>query len=108
MKKIVISIFIVLFLVAVLSTSVKAIDLNSLFSNITSTSDNVVVEEDDDELLTTTTTGPETSASTQTSSTRATLPEEGLGLQNILNILLIVVGTLLILLSIAILIRLKK
>lgn len=46
------------------------------------------------------------------SSTSATvtnsLPESDLGLSNILNILLIVIGILLVLLSIAILIRLKK
>ena len=47
----------------------------------------------------------DTSASTTVSSV---VPEDGLNLSNILNILLIVVGVLLILLAIAILIKLKK
>lgn len=41
-------------------------------------------------------------------STLDQLPESGLGLNNIINIILIVIGVLLILLGIAILIRLKK
>lgn len=45
--------------------------------------------------------------STQTRVSVSELPEANLGLTNILNIILIVVGALLILLSIAILIRLK-
>lgn len=47
------------------------------------------------------------STNSATISSLSELPEAGLGLTNILNIILIVVGTLLILLSIAILIRLK-
>lgn len=46
--------------------------------------------------------------STATTSVVSSLPEAQLGLTNILNILLIVIGILLILLAIAILIRLKN
>lgn len=49
-----------------------------------------------------------TESSTATFSNVSSLPESGLGLSNILNILLITVGVVLILLSIAILIRLKN
>lgn len=47
-----------------------------------------------------------TRSTTQTSSSN--LPESDLGLNNVLNILLIVIGIVLILLGIAVLIRLKK
>lgn len=51
----------------------------------------------------------ETQVSTVTSVTSlSNLPEANLGLNNILNILLIAIGVLLILFAIAILIRLKK
>lgn len=46
--------------------------------------------------------------STPSATVTNSLPESDLGLSNILNIFLIVIGVLLILLSIAILIRLKK
>lgn len=58
----------------------------------------------------TNTLSPNTSNSQSNSATISSLselPEASLGLSNILNIILIVVGTLLVLLSIAILIRLK-
>lgn len=48
-----------------------------------------------------------TSQSTTTVTTLDSIPESGLGLTNILNILLIAVGVVIIFLAIAILIRLK-
>lgn len=50
---------------------------------------------------------PSSDNSPATTSTVSSLPESDLGLTNILNIMLIVIGLLLILLAIAILIRLK-
>lgn len=50
---------------------------------------------------------PETSDAAATTSLLDSMPEADLGLTNILNIFLIVIGILLILLGIAILIRLK-
>ena len=49
-----------------------------------------------------------TSSNTSSADVSSVLPESSLGLTNILNIFLIVIGVLLVLLAIAILIRLKK
>lgn len=51
---------------------------------------------------------PTTTNNSASISTLNELPESGLGLNNIINIILIVIGVLLILLGIAILIRLKQ
>lgn len=64
---------------------------------------------DDEEDVPTDTSYATTQAATVTSVTNLNnLPEANLGLNNILNVLLIAIGFLLILFAIAILIRLKK
>ena len=63
---------------------------------------------EDEALDTNSTDTLDTSATVSSVSSESSLPESSLGLTNILNILLIVVGVLLIFLAIAILIRLKS
>jgi len=103
MLKSILKIFVIFFiLLCILSVYVQATDINMNLSNTAQNSiDNSVNTNsvDDTEMLNTQYSDP-----TVTSS----LPEAELGLGNILNILLIVVGVLLILLGIAIIIRLKK
>ena len=105
----------IIFMVMIFNLNfVKGVDLN-LTENITNSyAENV--EEEDTATNTTTSTSKRNSTSSD-SSTLATSSatvkttsstEAGLGISNVLNILLISVGILLILLAIAILIRLKK
>lgn len=97
----------------------NAVTSNSTSSDNTNTSNNTSNTSDnntatDNSANTTSNTSSNynstTSENTSTPSASVTnaLPESDLGLTNILNILLIVIGTLIILLAIAILIRLKR
>jgi hypothetical protein len=72
--------------------------------------DEVYVENTTTNTATQNTVSNNTSTSSKISSysTGSTLPEANLGLNNILNVILIAIGTILILLAIAILIRLKQ
>ena len=89
----ILGIFVTLFtFFPVYATSVNSYTSNSINSDVVATS---------------TTSG--NSINTKTSSlTTSTLPEADLGFNNILCILLIVIGVVLILLGVAVLIRLKK
>lgn len=89
------------------STTNNTTDTNSTNdSSNTSSSTNTSSENTTN---TTNTTNPTNKVTNPKDSTTVTnLPESNLGLANILNILLIVIGILLILLAIAILIKLKK
>ena len=80
---------------------------NAIGNNATNSTNNTNSNSNDNGTSNTTT---NTSSTSNTSSATVTnaLPESDLGLTNILNILLIVIGILLILLAIAILIRLKN
>ena len=110
----------------ILSTSVFAIDMdlvnntsnnNSSVNNTVSNTNTNQISDDfyDDDYVNDTdyiddidTELPETNSPSAIVNTNSSLPEATLGLGNILNIVLIVVGVLLILLAIAILIRLKS
>lgn len=107
-------ILLIIFMVFALNF-VQAMGINMNLTANTST-DNTTIEDD-----TNTMTDPENSSTTDHLSPTTTnlnnsasvstlnqLPESSLGLNNIINIILIVIGVLLILLGIAILIRLKK
>lgn len=86
------------------NTSNTNISNNNITNNSnTNTSNNNI--DNNNSMMTNTTS---TSGSTQSATVTNSIPESDLGLSNILNIFLIVIGILLILLSIAILIRLKK
>lgn len=74
-------------------------------SQNTSTSDNTAVTGESE--ATNETSSTQDTSDTPRVSNLSTIPESDFGLTNILNIMLIVIGILLILLSIAILIRLK-
>ena len=92
-------------------------ETNTISNTVTDAVENTVTDTEDtsDTLLSTSTNSTLTSGSltTNSSSTNTgisyinSLPEADLGLNNVLNILLIVIGILLILLGIAIIIRLK-
>lgn len=81
--------------------------------NSSNSSNNEISEDSSNEVRTTSTPTTNTSSQTGTQtissySTVSSIPEANLGLNNILNILLIAIGILMILLGIAILIRLKN
>lgn len=106
MKKIVSILGFVFLLLVLINSFVYAADdinmnltTNNFTSNETGTNTSVPAP------TTNTSTNNSTSANI---SSITSLPEASLGLSNILNILLVVVGVLLVLLSIAILIRLKN
>jgi hypothetical protein len=78
-----------------------------------SVSNNTVADEDVYSTGVTNTTTPTSSVSSSTKqissySTVSSLPEANLGLNNILNVILIAIGVIIILLAIAILVRLKQ
>ena len=77
-------------------------------SENTSIDDTNTVPEPEDTTANTDRLSPTTTNNSASVSTLNELPESGLGLNNIINIILIVIGVLLILLGIAILIRLKQ
>lgn len=114
-KKILISIVVLIISFGVLSmTPVLAedsIDMNltenSTSTNNTNDTSNTNTSENTNTNSNYSYTGTSDSASSPTVSNIDSIPESELGLTNILNILLIVIGILLVLLSIAILIRLK-
>lgn len=93
---------------------------NNTVTNTLASDENVLSNESENTSTQEPNTEPETTtdtltpSSTNNSNSSATvsslnqLPEAGLGLNNIINIILIVVGVLLILLGIAILIRIKQ
>lgn len=86
---------------------------NSKDESLNTSSDNETVEDNSNEIQTTSTPNEDTPISTGSQtinsySTVSSIPEANLGLNNILNILLIAIGILMILLGIAILIRLKN
>lgn len=87
----------------ILSIYVKATDINM---NLANSIENSVDNSMDDNEIDNSSDNMNTQYSNPTIS--SSLPEAELGLGNILNILLIVVGVLLILLGIAIIIRLKS
>ncbi len=111
-----ITIFMIIFMLF-MPVFVQATDVNmNLASNTsvdnTSIQNTVSTEQPSTENQQTTTdmlspTGTNYASSSSTVSTLNQLPEAGLGLTNVVNIILIVIGVLLILLGIAILIRLK-
>ena len=113
-KFIVLSIIFVLFMCV---TSCYAVDLDLSDDDISSSPNNSYSSSNSSTSSSnssnSTSSNPSQCGTTSTSSTPSatvttSMPESGLGLSNILNIFLIVIGVLLILLSIAILIRLKK
>ncbi len=77
-------------------------------SENTSIDDNNTISEPENTAGNTDRLSPTTTNNSASVSTLNELPESGLGLNNIINIILIVIGVLLILLGIAILIRLKQ
>jgi hypothetical protein len=77
-------------------------------SENTSIDDNNTISEPENTAGNTDRLSPTTTNNSASISTLNELPESGLGLNNIINIILIVIGVLLILLGIAILIRLKQ
>lgn len=126
------------FVFSIFCTSCFAVNIemnltSDLSSNTTSSYDNTLLDDDFDSNIdssnivddfddiatydntigtSNTSTTPSTSSTTKTNTNTSeivhALPESELGLTNVLNILLIAVGLVLILLSIAIFIRLKK
>ena len=118
--------FLIIFLIFALFNTVFAvdeIDMNLAVDTNTSTSaENTVVEEDNttinsnnsnentssnENTTNNTPVNTTTNPNSTTVSSLSNMPESELGLTNILNIALVVIGVLLLLLSIAILIRLK-
>lgn len=105
------SIILIMFSIFISFYSVYASDINmNLVSN--ETNSNEIIEDDNSILVDDTTNDVQTQLPTDTDSLTppssvGTVAEEGLGLSNILSILLITVGVILILLAIAIIIRLK-
>lgn len=97
------SIILIIFSIFISFYSVHATDINmNLIPNETTEDTNSIIDD------TTTDTQPELSSDSITPpSSVGAITEEGLGLSNILSILLITVGVVLILLAIAIIIRLK-
>lgn len=91
------------------SSAAVNLNLNDNESNSSSTSNRTTnsTYNNDDEDNNTSTNTSNTSSNTPSAKV-SSVAESNLGMSNILNILLIVIGTLLILLAIAILIRLKK
>ena len=93
---------------------VEAIGLNMNLTHNTATENTIIddttntVSEPEDTTGNTDRLSPTKTNNSASVSTLDELPESGLGLNNIINIILIVIGVLLILLGIAILIRLKQ
>lgn len=118
MKKLLQITFIILVILAVLAPNfVQAMGVNMNLTGNTpteNTTENTTIDDDTntmaepEETPTTDRLSPTTTNNSASVSTLDQLPEAGLGLNNIINIILIVIGVLLILLGIAILIRLKQ
>lgn len=106
-----VTVFLIIFILFI-PVFVQATEINMNLTSDTSIQNTVSSqqEETNQPVTTSDTLTPTTTNYSTTSSTVSTLnqlPEAGLGLSNVINIILIVIGILLILLGIAIIIRLK-
>lgn len=90
------------------TTATENPSIQNTSSENTSIDDNNTISEPENTAGNTDRLSPTTTNNSASISTLNELPESGLGLNNIINIILIVIGVLLILLGIAILIRLKQ